>query len=146
MTRYSDYQQKAIRAALSAIEKTLTGTSAMTSTKEVEQYLKIQLGGELEECFGVMFLNSQHQFISFENLFRGTIKAAHVHARKALEANAAAVILAHNHPNGVAEPSASDRSITKRIQEALQVFDIEVLDHVVVSPTEVCSFANRGLL
>lgn len=148
MTRYSDYQKKAIKAALSAIEKTLTNTSAMTSTSEVKNYLKIQLGGELEECFGVIFLNSQHQFISFENLFRGTINLANVHirviARKALESNAAAVILAHNHPSGVAEPSSSDRVITDLTKVALEMFDIKVLDHFIVSPSDSCSFADRG--
>ena len=148
MTQYSDYQQKAIKAALSAIENTLSDNSIMTSTKDVERYLKIQLGGELEECFGVIFLTSQHQFISFEKLFRGTINLAHVHirviARKALEANAAAVVLAHNHPSGVAEPSSSDRTITDLTKIALEMFDIKVLDHFVVSPSDTCSFADRG--
>ena len=148
MNKYSKYQKKAIRAALSAIEQHLTDNSTMTSTQDVELYLKVQLGGEPEECFGVMFLTSQHQFISFENLFRGTINISNIHvrviARKALESNAAAVILAHNHPSGVAEPSSSDRMITELIRTALDMFDVKVLDHFVVSPDETCSFADRG--
>ena len=148
MIRYSQYQQKAIRTALSAIQETLTTSNITTSTKEVEQYLKIQLGGEQEECFGVLFLTSQHRLISFETLFRGTIYMANVHirviARKALEANAAAVILAHNHPSGMAEPSNSDRIITDLTKVALEMFDIKVLDHFIVSPRESCSFADRG--
>jgi DNA repair protein RadC len=148
MTRYSDYQQKAIKTALSAIQQTLITSNAMQSSREVEQYLKIQLGAESDEHFAVLFLTSQHHLISFQKLFRGTIDASHVHvrviAKKALELNAAAVILAHNHPSGIAEPSSSDRMITDIIQTALEMFDIKVLDHFVVSPIETCSFANRG--
>ena len=150
MIKYSDYQQKAIKTALSAIQQSLTTTNVIQSSREVEQYLKIQLGAEPDENFAVLFLTSQHHLISFEKLFRGTIDASHVHvrviARKALELNAAALILAHNHPSGIAEPSMSDRSITSRIQEALAVFDIRVLDHIIVSPDQTSSFANRGLL
>ena len=150
MTRYSNYQQKAIKTALSAIQQTLTTSNAMQSSREVEQYLKIQLGAEPDENFAVLFLTNQHHLISFQKLFRGTINASQVHvrviARKALELNAAAVILAHNHPSGIAEPSMSDRSITSRIQEALEIFDIRVLDHIIVSPNQTSSFANRGLI
>lgn len=150
MTNYSDYQLQAIKTALSAIHQTLTTTDSMQSSREVEQYLKIQLGAEPDENFAVLFLTSQHYLISFEKLFRGTINASSVHirviARKALEFNAAAVILAHNHPSGIAEPSMSDRSITSNIKQALKVFDINVLDHIIVSPNETSSFANLGLL
>jgi DNA repair protein RadC len=97
-----------------------------------------------------MYLTSQHRLIRFERLFRGTINASQVHvrviARKALELNAAALILAHNHPSGIAEPSSADQRITTNIKEAMEVFDVKVLDHFIVSPDESCSFAMRGML
>lgn len=150
MTRYSEYEQEAINVALSAIKQTLTNENVMTSTKEVENYLKILLANELAEWFAVLFLTSQYGLIHSERLFRGTINASHVHvrviARRALELNAAAVILAHNHPSGISEPSSSDQLITTRIKDALEVFDISVLDHCVVTGNDVCSFADRGWL
>jgi DNA repair protein RadC len=122
----------------------------MNSPKEVENYLKIKLAAEPDEWFTVMFLTSQHHLISFERLFRGTVNTSHVHirviARKALELNAAALILAHNHPSGIAEPSTADKNITSKIKESLEIFDIKVLDHFIVSSNESCSFAERGLL
>jgi DNA repair protein RadC len=122
----------------------------MQSTKEVENYLKIQLASQPDEWFAVLFLTSQHRLIRSERLFRGTVNSSHVHirviARKALEVNAAAVILAHNHLSGIAEPSSADRGITTRIKDALEVFDIDVLDHLVVTFGEYFSFANRGWL
>jgi DNA repair protein RadC len=150
MIKYSEYEQEAIRVALSAIEQTLATNDTMQSTKEVESYLKIQLASQLDEWFAVLFLTSQHRLIRSERLFRGTVNSSHVHvsviARKALELNAAAVILAHNHPSGIAEPSSADRGITTRIKDALEVFDINVLDHFVVTAGECFSFANRGWL
>jgi DNA repair protein RadC len=120
----------------------------MQSTREVENYLKIQLASQPDEWFAVLFLTSQHRLIRSERLFRGTVNSSHVHvrviARKALELNAAAVILAHNHPSGIAEASSADRGITTRIKDALEVFDINVLDHFVVTAGECCSFADRG--
>jgi len=122
----------------------------MQSTKEVENYLKIQLASQPDEWFAVLFLTSQYRLIRSERLFRGTIDASYarvrVIARKALELNAAAVILAHNLPSGIAEPSSADRGITTRIKDALEVFDIDVLDHFVVTFGEYFSFANRGWL
>jgi DNA repair protein RadC len=117
----------------------------MQSTREVESYLKIKLASQPDEWFAVLFLTSQHRLISFEKLFRGTVNSSHVRviARKALELNAAAVILGHNHPSGIAEPSSADRGITTRIKDALEVFDIDVLDHFVVTANECCSFADR---
>jgi DNA repair protein RadC len=150
MIKYSEYEQEAIKVALSAIEKTLANNDSMQSTKEVENYLKIQLASQPDEWFAVLFLTSQHRLIRSERLFRGTVNSSHVHvriiARKALELSAAAVILAHNHPSGIAEPSSADRGITTRIKDALEVFDIDVLDHFVVTSGECFSFANRGWL
>ena len=150
MIKYSEYEQEAINIALSAIQQTLVNNNVMNSPKEVENYLKIKLAAEPDEWFAVMFLTSQHRLIRFEKLFRGTVNASHVHvrviARKALELNAAALILAHNHPSGIAEPSNADQNITSKIKGSLEIFDIKVLDHFIVSSTESCSFAERGLL
>jgi DNA repair protein RadC len=150
MIKYSEYEQEAINVALSAIQQTLSNNNVMNSPKDVENYLKIKLAAEPDEWFTVMFLTSQHRLISFERLFRGTVNTSQVHirviARKALELNAPALILAHNHPSGIAEPSNADKNITSKINESLEIFDIKVLDHFIVSSNESCSFAERGLL
>ena len=136
--------------ALEAIQKTLTQENVLFSSKEVSNYLKIQLAAELDERFAVLFLTNQYRLISFQRLFRGTINSSQVHirviARKALELNAAALILAHNHPSGIAEPSSADQRITTSIKKAMELFDVKVLDHFIVSPDESCSFAMRGML
>ena len=150
MIKYSEHEKEAINVALLAIQNTLCNNNAMQSSKEVENYLKIQLAPEPDEQFAVLLLTSQHHLISFEKLFRDTINSSYVHirviVRKALGLNAAAVILAHNHPGGVAEPSSADKGITTRIKDALEVFDINVLDHFVVTANECCSFADQGWL
>ena len=150
MIKYSEYEKEAINVALLTIQQTLTNDDAMQSSREVQNYLKIQLAPEPDEHFAVMFLTHQHHLISFEKLFRGTVNSSYVHVRvivrKALELNAAAIILAHNHPSGIAEPSSADKGITTRIKDALEVFDINVLDHFVVTANECCSFADRGWL
>ena len=137
MIKYSEHKKEAINLALLAIQKTLTNNDAMQSSREVENYLKIQLAPEPDEQFAVMFLTHQHHLISFEKLFRGTVNSSYVYirviVRKALELNAAAVMLAHNHPSGIAEPSSADKGITTRIKDALEVFDINVFDHFVVT-------------
>jgi len=150
MIKYSEHEKEAINVALLAIQNTLCNNNAMQSSKEVENYLKIQLAPEPDEQFAVLLLTSQHHLISFEKLFRDTINSSYVHirviVRKALGLNAAAVILAHNHPGGVAEPSSADKGITTRIKDALKVFNITVLDHFVVTANECCSFADQGWL
>jgi DNA repair protein RadC len=102
------------------------------------------------EVFGCLFLDNRHRLIALEEMFLGTIDGASVHPRevvkRALKLNAAAVILAHNHPSGVAEPSQADELITARIRDALALVDIRVLDHLVVGGTTVTSFAERGLI
>lgn len=150
MIQYTEYEQQAINIALEAIQQVLVQDDVMNSPEEVEKYLKLNLAIEPDEWFAVLFLTSQHRLIRYEKLFRGTIDSSHVHirvvARRALELNAAALILAHNHPSGVAEPSNADQRITARVKDALSIFDVRVLDHVIVSPNEACSFAKRGLL
>ncbi len=116
----------------------------------VRKYLAHQLSGELREVFLVLYLDNQHRMIGSEPLFYGTIDVSPVYPRivvqHALKHNAAAVILAHNHPSGVAEPSRADRAITERLTQALALVDIRVLDHFVVGDAEVVSFAERGWL
>ena len=114
------------------------------------RYLKSRLRDYPYEVFACLFLDSRHRLICYEELFRGTIDGASVHPRevlrRALLHNAAAVILAHNHPSGIAEPSDADRRITRRLKEALALVDIRVLDHVVIGDRESISLAERGML
>lgn len=121
---------------------------AMESPNLVRDYLRAQLRDSHCERFVGLFLDNRHRLIRYEELFRGTIDSASVHprevARRALELNAAAVILAHNHPSGVAEPSTADISITKRLKDALALIDVRLLDHLVVGDLEVVSLAERG--
>ncbi len=122
---------------------------SLTSPQETRQFLTSQLREYSYEVFAVLFLDQRHRVIQFEELFRGTIDGASVYPRevvkKALEHNAAAVIFAHNHPSGMAEPSQSDERITQRLKAALDLVDVRVLDHFVVGD-EVVSFAERGLI
>ncbi len=128
----------------------LKRSDALTSPNDTRRFLLARLRDYPYEVFACLYLDNQHRVISFEELFRGTINSANVHPRevlqRALQHNAAALILAHNHPSGVAEPSQSDRRITQRLKDALALIDIRVLDHLVVGDGEVVSFAERGLL
>jgi DNA repair protein RadC len=114
------------------------------------RYLKSRLAGYPYEVFGCLFLDGRHRVLAFEELFRGTIDGASVHprevVRRCLSLNAAAVILAHNHPSGIAEPSAADRAITRRLREALALIDVRVLDHFVIGDGAPTSLAQRGWL
>ena len=116
----------------------------------VSHYLQAHLGNLPHECFAVLFLDSQHQLIQLETLFRGTLNQTSVYPREVVKAalarNAAAVIFAHNHPSGVAEPSRADELLTTSLKSALALVDIRTLDHFVVAGTRVVSFAERGLL
>lgn len=122
---------------------------ALTSPDDTRQYLKAQLQTYPHEVFACLFLDNRHRVISFEKMFYGTIDGASVYprevVRKAMDKNAAAVIFAHNHPSGVAEPSKADEQITQKLKSALELVDIRVLDHIVVGD-ELVSFAERGLL
>lgn len=120
----------------------------LTSSQLTKEYLQAQLVGESREVFAVLLLNSQHQVIAFEKLFFGTLDAAAVYPRivveRALKQNAAAVILTHNHPSGVAEASIADQQITTRLQQALQLIDVRVLDHIIVAGNNCYSLAEQG--
>lgn len=122
----------------------------MNSAEEAGQFLLSQMAHLHREVFSCLFLDNQHKLISYEELFFGTINQSPVFpreiAKRAMQVNAAAVILAHNHPSGIAEPSIADKEITKCIRQALNVLDVRVLDHLVVGRKAVYSFAGNGLL
>ena len=123
---------------------------AMIAPDATRTFLTAQLRDRPYEVFCCLHLDNRHRLIAFEELFRGTIDGASVHprevVRQALAHNAAAVILAHNHPSGVAEPSPADELITQRLKEALALVDIRVLDHLIVGDGRCVSFAEQGLM
>lgn len=117
---------------------------------KVKDYLSLRLAGLEHEVFAVLFLDSQHRLLCMEELFRGTLTQTSVYPRevvkRALQLNAGALILAHNHPSGLAEPSRADEFLTQRLKNALQLVDVAVLDHLVIGAGQTVSFAERGLL
>ena len=121
-----------------------------TSPNAVRQYITLQLPDRERETFACLFLDNRHRLIAYEELFQGTIDGATVHPREVVKSTlrykTAALILAHNHPGGVAEPSQADMRITQRLVEALCLVDVRVLDHFVVGDGEPVSMAERGLL
>ncbi len=132
------------------LSESLQRGDVLTSPQHTKQYLSVLLRHQPRETFHVLFLDNQHRVISDEVLFQGTLDSAAIYPRevvkRALEKNAAAVIFAHNHPSGIAEPSESDKRITRRLVEALSLVEIRVLDHFVVGDPDVVSFAERGLI
>ena len=122
----------------------------LSSPQATRAFLKTQLYRHPHEVFACLFLDNRHRVVRYEELFRGTIDGASVHprevVRRALDVNAAAVIFAHNHPSGVAEPSQADLRITQRLKDALALIDVRVLDHFIVGEGEGTSMAERGLL
>lgn len=129
---------------------TLDRQDILTSPTDTRDFLRARLRSYPHEVFACLFLDNRHRVISFDEMFTGTIDSASVHprevVRRALKHNAAAVILAHNHPSGVAEPSHSDQALTRRLTDALALIDVRVLDHLIVGDGEAVSFAERGLL
>ena len=123
---------------------------ALGSPEDTRAYLRLTLGDRRSEVFGCLFLDNRHRIQAVEELFQGTIDGAAVYPRvvvqRALETNSAAVVLFHCHPSGVAEPSSADEAMTRRLQDALMLVDVRVLDHVVVTTQESISFAQRGLI
>jgi DNA repair protein RadC len=142
--------QAVLEMARRHLSAALQAGDALTSPVLVRQYLSARLRHQQREIFAVLFLDNQHRVICYEELFQGTIDGASVYPREVVKAalarNAAAVILAHNHPSGIAEPSQADKRITERLQAALELVDIRVIDHMVVGDGEVVSFAERGFL
>ena len=133
-----------------AIAQQMQAAPVFDSPGRVKDYLALNLGGRTQEVFSVLFLDSQHRLLKLEDLFFGTLTQTSVYPRevvkRALALNAGAVVLAHNHPSGVAEPSRADEYLTQTLKTALQMVDVRVLDHVVVGRGQVVSMAERGLL
>ena len=144
-------KDEVIAAAIRFVEEKAIYTSAtLQSATETKDLLRLRIGDKEREIFCVLYLNSQHQLIEVEELFKGTIDGAAVYPREiakgCLRTNAAACILGHNHPSGITDPSAADKRITERINTALGYLDIRVLDHVIVSTRGSFSFAEGGLI
>ena len=122
----------------------------LSSPQAVKDYLRLEIGLLEHEVFCVVFLDAQHRVIELRQMFRGTVTQASVYPREvvkeSLQLNAAAVILAHNHPSGAPEPSRADEYLTQTLKTALQLVDVRVLDHLVVTSNAVVSFAERGLI
>lgn len=139
-----------IELARRSAREGLRAGSALTSPGAVRDYLRLALASRPHEVFLVLFLDSQHRVLSDAELFRGTLTQTSVYPREvvkaALAANAAAVIFAHNHPSGVAQPSQADELLTRQLKEALALVEVRVLDHFIVAGSQALSFAERGLL
>lgn len=142
--------QAVLEMARRALQEQMSGGDALNSPRAVREYLQLLLKGRQQEVFVALFLDAQHRVIATEELFQGTLTQTSVYPRevvkRALYHNAAAVIFAHNHPSGVAEPSQSDQLLTDALKQALQLVDVRVLDHFIVAGTEGCSFAEKGML
>ena len=144
-------EQDIIDHALTILESRLHKPQhTFTTPRDVRDYLKLNLAEKEHEIFAIMYLDNQNGMINLTEMFQGTIDAATVYPREvvktALQFNAAAVILAHNHPSGVAEPSQADKLITQRLQQALSLVDIRTLDHFIIGSGHPYSFAEHGLL
>ena len=143
-----------LRAALELGERYVCGAiergEALTSPAATRRALEARLRERTHEVFACLFLTTRHVVISYDEMFRGTLDGATVHtreiAKRALEINAGAVIAAHNHPSGVAEPSRNDRALTSKLRDALALVDVRLIDHFVIGDGEVVSFAERGWL
>jgi len=142
--------QAALEIARRHYAAALRAGALLGSPADTRRFLIAQLRDRPSEVFCCLYLDNRHRLIEFEELFRGTIDGAAVHPRevlrRALEHNAAAVILAHNHPSGIAEPSRADELITLRLRDALALVDIRVLDHFIIAGPEALALAERGLL
>ncbi|SEM59832.1 DNA repair protein RadC [Pseudomonas sp. ok272] len=140
--------QAVLEMARRHLAESLRRDSVLKSPIEVRNYLKAMLRHELHEVFGCLFLDSRHRVLAFELLFHGSIDTTVVHprqvVRRALAHNAAALILCHNHPSGNPEPSQADRALTKRLQEALELIDVRVLDHFIIGEGDPLSLAEYG--
>ena len=140
----------ALELARRSLAEQLQQKPSLGSPRDSGDYLRAQLRHLPYEVFGCLYLDNRHRVLGFEELFRGTVDGASVHPREVVRAclrhNACAVIFAHNHPSGVAEPSAADRAITHELRDALQLVGVRVLDHLVIGSGEPVSMAARGLL
>jgi DNA repair protein RadC len=140
----------AIELSRRAMREEMSSRSALTSPGAVRDYLRLSLAHRQHEVFVCIWLDAQHKVVGTEEAFRGTLTQTSVYPReivkKALARNAAAVIFAHNHPSGVAQPSQADELLTRNLREALALVEVKVLDHFIVAGNQAISFAERGLL
>ncbi len=132
------------------LDQTLRKQGPLNSSHQAADFLTYQLRDLKREVFAIIYLDTRHQVIDYEELFSGTLNGAAVHPREVvrsvLEYNASAVILAHNHPSGIAEPSQSDTTLTRRLRKSLALIDVRLLDHLVIGDGEYVSMSDRGLL
>jgi len=132
------------------LNETLRRSDSLTDPQTIRQYLSSRLRDYPYEVFAALFLDNRHRIVEYEELFRGTINGASVHprevVRRSLHHNAAAVIFAHNHPSGIAEPSAADIDLTGQLRDALALIEVRVLDHFIIGDQISTSLAERGLL
>lgn len=139
-----------LELARRAIGEQLEARSVLDNAQAVKNYLQLHLAGRAREVFAVLFLDNQHRLLRMEELFCGTLAQTSVYPRevvvRALHHNAAAVVLAHNHPSGNTTPSRADETLTQTLKAALALVDVRVLDHVIVAPGEALSMAERGLV
>lgn len=143
-------EQDIMEMASSLVKKRFERGMAIKAPQDTHQYLAVTLAEKEHEVFGLIYLDGRHCVLAMELLFRGTVDTATIYPREIvkqiLAVNAAAVILFHNHPSGIAEPSSADQRITNRIVKALETIDVRVLDHIVLGGHQAVSFAERGLL
>jgi len=143
-------QDQTIKRALKILDARMRSAPVLSSPEAVRDYLRLLLHDRGHEVFVCVFLDSQHRVIACDELFRGTLAQTSVYPREVVKAalahNAAAVIFAHNHPSGVAEPSRADELITQSLKQALALIDVRVLNHFVVAGSALVSFAERGLI
>ncbi|WP_416139227.1 RadC family protein [Halomonas sp. HK25] len=141
---------RVIDAARLVVERSVSKGVKLNTPNRVREFLWLKLAGYDHEVFGAIFLDTQHRVIEFSELFHGTLDSASVYPREVVKAalhhNAGAVIFTHNHPSGEPDPSDADRRITQRLQEALGLIEVRVLDHIVVGGSDSVSFAERGYL
>jgi len=142
--------QAVLEMARRYLHETLQNTDVIKNPNDVRQYLISRLRKYPHEVFACLFLDTQHRVINFEEITHGSLDTAHVHPRevvkRALGQNAAAVILAHNHPSGLTEPSRADKTLTQHIKKALELVDIKLLDHIIVGEGPCASLAEMGWL
>jgi DNA repair protein RadC len=142
--------EAAVELARRSMRAELAERAALTSPRAVRDFLRLSLAGREHEVFVCIWLDAQHRVLAVEEPFRGTLTQTSVYPREivkaALRLNAAAVIFAHNHPSGVAQPSRSDELLTRDLREALSLVEVKVLDHFIVAGSQAISFAERGLL
>ena len=143
-------QDRLIQRALKVLDSRIRQQPALNSPSAVREYLRLSLAGREHEVFICLFLDAQNRVIEVNEMFRGTLTQTSVYPREvvkaALKCNAGAVVFAHNHPSGVAEPSHADETLTSSLKQALALVDVRVLDHMIVAGAGVLSFAERGLL